>query len=355
LALKQVWEVCSYPCSKRLVPFMEEMVNRLEEHGEIQLEPEVRDKLLQLSAASIDRLLKAHRPQNLRQPHSGSRAPSAIKAQVPVRTFGDWQGVPVGSMQSDLVAHCGDTTEGFYLNTLMSVDVKTSWTGLEIIWGKGQQRVRTGVHHCHHGLPFLVQEFHTDNGGEFLNAVLFGYCQSQGIKFSRGRPYKKNDQAYAEQRNWQWVRSVVGYDRYSTRAAYNQMQNLYRLLVQYINFFQPVRKLVDKVRVGAKVKKRYDQAQTPYQRLVASGVLTEEQKAKLERTYLSLNPARLKRQIDEALGVLWQMADRGPVDRSSGRDEPPHEPGLAGPNTIAQFKDEPVCEGVLAPAQTRNR
>ncbi len=351
LALKQVWEICNRPCSKRLAPFLGEMLSRLEEHGEIRLEPEVRDQFLQLSPASIDRLLKGNRPKNLRQPHTQSRAPSAIKAQVPVRTFGDWQAAPVGSLQSDLVAHCGETTEGFYLNTLMSVDVKTSWTVLEIIWGKGQERVGAGVHRCRQSLPFPVREFHTDNGGEFLNAVLFGYCQRQGIKFTRGRPYKKNDQAYAEQRNWQWVRAVVGYDRYSIRAAYSQMQKLYLLLGQYINVFQPVRKLVDKQRVGAKVKKSYDQAQTPYQRLLASGMLTEDQKAKLERAYLRLNPAKLKQQIDEALRDLWEMTDQGPVDRPA-REDPPDEPALPQSETASQLSDQPVPAGPIGPAGT---
>jgi hypothetical protein len=220
-------------------------------------------------------------------------------------------------MQLDLVAHCGESTEGFYLHTLVGVDVATSWSEYEVIWGKGQERVGTGVHKVRQRVPFRLQEVHTDNGGEFINTILYPWCKREGLRFTRGRPYKKNDQAYVEQKNWSVPRRLIGYDRYSTKAAYEQMQRLYESVRLYVNFFQPVSKLVSKERVGAKVKKRYDWAQTPYQRLLASGVLDETQRKSLAKLYLELNPVKLRGEIEDALEVLWKLADRGKTPASS--------------------------------------
>lgn len=150
----------------------------------------------------------------------------------------------------------------------MAVDVATGWQECVVVWGKGKDRVGGGVHQIRGRLPFPLRELHTDNGGEFINDALYPYCQRHGIHLTRGRPYKKNDQAYVEQRNWSVVRRLVGYHRYSSKAAYEQMGRLYLLVRQYVNFFQPISKLIAKERVGAKVTKRYDVAKTPYQRLL---------------------------------------------------------------------------------------
>jgi transposase InsO family protein len=231
-----------------------------------------------------------------------------------VRTFGEWAEVAAGSLQADLVAHCGESTLGFYLNTLVAVDVATSWTECRAVWGKGQERVGTAVHHVRQALPFPLRELHTDNGSEFLNEVLYPWCRREGIRFTRGRPYKKNDQAYVEQKNWSVPRRLIGYDRYSSKAALQALEELYRPLCEYVNFFQPVRKLVAKERDGAKVRKRFDRAQTPYQRLLAAGVLGGEERQKLERLYGRLNPVRLQREIAERLEALWNQAEEdGPL------------------------------------------
>ena len=307
--LKTLWETSDRLCSKRLKPFLPELIGALERHGEIKLEPEVKQQLLEMSAATIDRHLKPLRSRGLRQPYSQSRSSSTLKALVPIRTFGDWAGVKPGSVQADLVMHCGESTVGFHLTTLMAIDVASSWTEFEAIWGKGQQWVRTGMHHARQRMPFTVKEAHTDNGGEFLNHILYLWCKREGIRFTRGRAYKKNDQAYAEQRNWFTVRRVIGYDRYSSRKAFEQLQKVYSLLRLQVNFFHPVRKLTHKERVGSKVRKHYDIAQTPYQRLLAFGVLEEAKRQELERLFNSLNPVKLRAQIDAALDDLWKLAD----------------------------------------------
>jgi hypothetical protein len=308
LALRRAWEAADRVCSKRLAPFLAELVPILERQGELRLSAEARAALVGLSPATIDRLLRPYRAGR-RRPYGQSPAAAALRAQIPVRTFGEWGGVSPGAAQADLVSHCGASTEGFYLTTLVAVDVATSWCELEPVWGKGQQRVGSALHRLRRRLPMALRELHTDNGGEFLNAVLHPYCHREGIRFTRGRPYKKNDQAYAEQKNWAAVRRIVGYERYTSRAAYEQFARVYRPLRLYLNFFQPVRKLLGKERVGAKVVKRYDRAATPYRRLLAAGVLGDEQRRALEARYLSLNPARLLAEIDGALARRPTAAD----------------------------------------------
>jgi hypothetical protein len=311
LALKRAWEASDRLCSKRLAPFLPELVPILEDRGELRLAAETRAALVGLSPATIDRLLRPYRASGGRRPLSQSRAAAALQAQIPVRTFGEWGGVRPGAVQADLVSHCGESTDGFYLTTLTVVDVATSWCELEPVWGKGRQRVGSALHRLRQRLPAGLRELHTDNGGEFLNELLAPYCRREGIRFTRGRPYKKNDQAYVEQKNWAAVRRVVGYGRYSSKAAYAQLERVYAPLRLYGNFFQPVRKLIAKERVGAKVRKRYDRAQTPYQRLLAAGVLDEAQRATLAALYRGLNPVRLLAEIDAALAVLGTLAERG--------------------------------------------
>ena len=184
-----------------------------------------------------------------------------------------------GALQADLVLHCGESTGGFYLTTLVAVDVATGWTELEAVWGMGKSRVGTAVHHVRGRLPFPMRSLHTDNGSEFvINHVLFAYCRKEGISLTRGRGYKKNDQAYVEQKNWVAVRRLVGNDRYATKIAHAQLKDLYALLRLQLNFLRPIRKLVDKKRVRARLRKRYHPAQTPYRRVLVSGLLGHEQR-----------------------------------------------------------------------------
>jgi len=309
--VERAWEVSGRLCSKRLAPFLPTVVDALERHGELTVEAAVREQVCQVSAATLDRLLRPVRQRERRLPLSQSAACSAVQAQIPIRTWSEWEGVSPGSVQADLVLHCGESTEGFHLTTLDTVDVATGWVECAAVWGKRQQRVRSAVHQICTRLPVPLAEFHTDNGGEFLNRALHDYCQQHGIRFTRGRPWKKNDQAHVEQKNWSVVRKVVGYQRLETKATYEQLQRLYRVLPLYVNCFQPIRKLVSKERVGAKVTKRYDAARTPYERLLASGVLDEARRAALEALFVSLNPVHLRAEIDAALEALWQAAARG--------------------------------------------
>ena len=291
--LRRLWKASGQMGSKRLRAFLGELIEALDRHGEITLAPERRIELLGLSASSIDRLLGPYRRTLPRRPYTTRSASSALKAQIPIRTFGEWEGVSPGSLQLDLVAHCGESTEGLYLNTLISVDAATSWCECEIVWGKGMARVKSAIAKTSRRLPFAVREIHTDNGSEFINELIYPWCRDEQIKLTRGRPYKKNDQAYVEQKNWQVPRRLVGYDRYTSREAYAEFQRLYRLIPLYVNFFQPVQRLIARERVGAKVKKHYDEPKTPYRRLLATDLLDEAKQCELRDLYDRLNPVRL--------------------------------------------------------------
>ena len=309
-ALEQVWEASDHLCSKRLAPFLPELIEALERHDEVVLSAEQRTALLRISPATIDRLLHPVRRQHRRH-GLATTSPSlaALRAQVPLRTFGEWTEVPPGHLQADLLAHCGQTTHGFYLTSLLALDVATGWTALQAVWGKGHKRVGTAVHHARQALPMPVRSLHTDNGSEFLNHILVPWCRDECIAFTRGRPYRKNDQAYVEQRNGSVLRRYIGYDRYCTRAAFAALKAVHELLQLYVNFFLPIRKLVSKERHGARVVKRYDRAQTPYRRVLASGVLTPDRSAALAALYHQLNPRQLRADLQVRLDALWKLAD----------------------------------------------
>ena len=245
-ALKKAWGASDRMCSQRLQPFLPELVQVLERHGELAVTSEVKDQLCRLSPATIDRLLRPYRQRGQRRPFSTTKPGSLLKAAIPIRTFADWDDKRPGFLEIDLVAHCGESTEGFYLNTLSTVDVATGWVECQGVWGKSQDRVGGAIHHLSQRLPFPLLGLDSDNGGEFINHHLYAYCQRNKITFTRSRPYKKNDSAHVEQKNWSVVRRLVGYDRYSSKEALTQLNRLYQLVRLYTNFFQPVMQLQQK-------------------------------------------------------------------------------------------------------------
>ena len=307
-ALRVVWEATDRLCSKRLHPFLPEVLVSLKRHGEITIIPEVETQLCRISPSTIDRLLHPYRRLGGRRPFATTKPGSLLKRSIPIRTFADWEEDSPGFLEIDLVAHCGESTEGLFLNTLSTVDVASGWSECMGVWGKGQQRVRSAIHRVRQRLPFPLLGLDSDNGSEFINHYLFDYCQEEEITFTRSRAYKKNDSCHVEQKNWSVVRRLVGYDRYDSRTALEALNRVYNLTRLYVNFFQPVRKLVHKSRHGAKVHKVYDTAQTPYRRLLSAGILTEVKQQELAVMYYRLNPALLRRQINQNLERLWDLA-----------------------------------------------
>ena len=308
--LKAVWEAGDRLCSKRLKPFLPEMVSILRQHGEQRVDAFLEAQLCQMSPSTIDRLLQPYRKVGGRRSFTTTRPGSLLKSCIPIRTFADWQENKPGFMETDLVAHCGESTEGFYLNTLCAVDVASGWTECLPVWGKWQEKVRQSVHRMRQHLPFPLLGIDSDNGSEFINQCFYRYCRDEKVIFTRSRSYKKNDSCHVEQKNGNVVRRLVGYDRYDSKAAFARLGRVYDLVRLYINFFQPTMKLVSKTRHGARVHKVYDSAQTPYQRLVQSGVLTEAKRVELAATYHGLNPVLLLKQINDNLETLWQLAVR---------------------------------------------
>ena len=205
------------------------------------------------------------------------------------------------------MAHCGETTAGEYLHTLSAVDIDTRWYEPVALPNRSQKATFEGIRTLRHRLPFPLLGLDSDGGGEFINYHLYHYCQEEQITFTRSRPFKKNDQAYVEQKNWTPVRQTIGYERYDSHQALALLQSIYQDLRLFVNFFQPVMKLQSKVRLGSKVRKKYDQAQTPYRNVMASDLVEQSVKQELTEVYLSLNPVDLRRRIDATLARLWKL------------------------------------------------
>jgi hypothetical protein len=309
-ALRVAWEAGDRLCSKRLQPFLPEMVKVLRHHGEQRIDAATEAQLYRMSPATIDRLLRPCRRLGGRRGLATTRPGSLLKRSIPIRTFADWQEGRPGFLEIDLVAHCGESVEGFYLNTLCAVDVASGWSECLPVWGKGQERVKTAVHRMRQRLPCPLLGVDSDNGSEFINQSFYTYCRQEKITFTRSRAYKKNDSCHVEQKNGNIVRRLVGYDRYVSKAAYQCLDRLYYSVRLYMNFFQPTMKPWSKTRHGAKVHKVYETAQTPYQRLLQSGVLSESKRIELAATYHGLNPVLLLNQINSTLEQLWRLAQR---------------------------------------------
>lgn len=304
-ALKTCWEAANRISGKRLAPFLPQLVDRLEACRELQVDAATRAALIQLSASTIDRRLQGERRTFSKAAARRNGNTAEFRRQIPVRIAGSWRDAPLGTLQADLVEHCGEHADGSFLYTLTVVEVGTVWTVCRPVRSKAMGRVRTAFHRIRQGLPMSVVSLHTDNGSEFLNAQLVAYCREEQLAFTRGRPYRKNDQAHVEQRNWVAVREVVGYARFSSEAAYTTMEQLYAAHALYMNFFQPVRKVTKVERSDGKLTKHYDVAQTPYQRLLATEQLSREATHELARLYAHLNPVTLRDELAVLSHRLW--------------------------------------------------
>lgn len=315
-ALVRLWEIAGRICAKRLVPGLPDLVDALERHGELILDAPTRDLVLTLSAATADRLLAPARRAALPRGRTTTKPGSLLKPQIPVRTFADWDDERPGFLEIDLVGHGGESTAGEYVQSLVLTDVATQWTECVALRNRGEQAVCTAIAHARALLPVPLLGLDSDNGGEFINHLLYRYCEREGITFTRCRPYKKNDQCHVEQKNYSIIRQIVGYDRYEGEAAHAALSVLYLPVRRFTNFFQPSVRLVSKQREGAKVTKRYDLAQTPYQRMLVAKSVTDDVKARVRDEYARLNPAALRREIEAAQDALWRLA-RGRITREA--------------------------------------
>lgn len=346
-ALVVAWGAANCICAKRLVPFLPELVHSLEKHGHLALEDDLRAQLLSISPATVDRILRARRQAGSLHGIATTKSGSLLKHQVPVRTFSDWSDVRPGFLEGDLVAHCGTSAHGAYLYSLVLTDVATGWTECLALRFRSEEAVLHSLNLVRSLLPFPMLGFDTDNGSEFLNNGVIAYCGREKITFTRGRAYKKNDQCFVEQKNGSIVRQLVGYDRYEGEVAYRQLSELYRALRLYVNFFQPSVKLRIKHREGSKVQRTYDSAQTPYQRLLGSRVLSEEVGEHLARVYSALDPVRLLEQVQVLQDALWRQAVRTPSATLAANDHGPVivPPAVRFEPTACVLSDREVVQG----------
>lgn len=306
--LRALWLATDQMASKRLkaaiplwLPYFEDAYGCLDEA--------VRQKLLTVSAATIDRLLAPIRAQAGRHGMSGTKPGSLLKNQIPLQ-LGVWDVMQPGFMEADTVAHCGDSLRGSFVWSLTMTDLHSGWTECRATWNKGAEGVMAQILHIQAALPFTLKGFDCDNGSEFLNWHLLRYFQGhkQAVLFTRSRPYHSNDNAHVEQKNWSCVRQLFGYDRLEIPELVAKMNDLYANEFSLItNYFCPTMKLVSKKRIGAKVIKQHARPETPAQRLLNHPSLTDEQKQSLITVQESLNPFSLRDTIQEKLQAIFEL------------------------------------------------
>jgi hypothetical protein len=308
-ALVVLWEASDRVCGKRLKPLLRLLVPALERHGHLMLDDGIRNKVLSMSAATIDRLLRTARSvTGARKPR---RVTPEIRRRIPVRTFADWNDPPPGSMEMDLVAHCGESTRGSYVHSLTLTDIASGWTECAPLVVRESSLLVEVLERVRQGLPFALRALDVDNGSEFVNETMMQYCLRHGIELTRSRPYRKNDQAWIEQKNGAVVRKLLGYRRFEGVAAAQALGRLYGASRLFVNFFQPSFKLAEKHRQGAKVTKRYHPPQTPCDRLLLDDAVSDEHKIKLRGLSETLDPLQLLEEVRAMQSHLVVLADGG--------------------------------------------
>jgi hypothetical protein len=308
-ALVEVWEMFDYPCGQRLAPILRREVERLRRLNELRCSDEVAEKLARISPRAIDRLLAREKQvRQLKRERNPSVHPGLYQ-RVPVKVASEWDTRQVGNVQVDYVCHCGRSTGGEYVHTISAVDIASGWWEGLAIAGRSQRATKEGLDRIRSRCPFRILEIHPDNDSGLINDLLFRYCRQARIRMSRSRPYKKNDNAWVEQKNWTHVRKVVGYRRYETMRQLALLNEIWELARLVQNFFQPVMKLKSKTRVGGKIHRVYDEPRTPYQRLLESGQIPRKAARELTAIYDSLNPAQLRRRLNQLRRELFELAD----------------------------------------------
>ncbi len=307
--LKRIWLATDQLCSKRLKAALGLWVPAYEKkHG--ALNPRIRRKLLAMSCSTIDRLLGPARVKYRGKGLSGTKPGSLLKNQIAIRTD-NWDIQRPGFLEADSVAHCGNSLAGDFVWSVVFTDICTGWTHTRAVWNKSATGIKQRTAEVEQKLPFELLGFDCDNGNEFLNHHLLSYLQDRKkpVQFTRSRPYHKNDNAHVEQKNWTHVRQLLGYDRFENPAIADLLNDLYsQEWDAFQNFFRPSVKLIEKKRIGSKYRKRYDEPQTPCQRILAAVEVADEQKARLKAQFDQLDPFELKKTIERKLKIIFAAA-----------------------------------------------
>lgn len=305
--LAEVWNIFDRPCGQRLKPLIKDEIDRLIKLKEIKCNVNVTEKLKKIGSATIDRKLK-HEKEVLKfnLKYSTKKNDFVLLNKVPIKTSADLDRSVAGNIQMDCVEHCGMSASGEYVNSLTTIDILFGWWEGEAFMGKGQERTLIAIDSARKRFPVSWKEMHPDNGMNLLNWHVYEYAKKEKLEYSRSRPYKKNDNCFVEQKNSTHVRRQFGYLRYDTQEEIDTMNDLYRNELRlFKNFLQPVMKLKEKVRIKGKIHRKYDEAKTPYRRIMESDQVDENIKKELKKIYDNLNPAELKRKIDKKIKMLY--------------------------------------------------
>lgn len=304
-----IWELLDYPCGVRLQPELVNMASAMERSNEIKITEEVKKQLGNISYKTLDRRLKKEiEIRRLNRSRGTTRHGTLLKSSIPIRLT-QWNRQELGFCEMDTVCHNGGDPSGEFIYSLDLVEIYSGWSEQYAVMGKGETRVIAAISDIKNGLPFKLTGLDSDGGSEFINWHLVRYCQKEELYFTRSRPYMKNDNAYVEQKNNTHIRKLLGYERYDNWEQLKLMNELYRNEWRlFSNFFMPVMKIERKEKVNNSLcRKIYDQAKTPYQRMMESGQISEEQKTKLQELYLSLNPVQLKNIINEKVKIIRKL------------------------------------------------
>lgn len=305
--LSTIWEAAGYPCSQRLKALMPLWLPWAQKH--LPIPAQVQNQLLSISPSTIDRRLKAKRRLLKKRLYGRTKPGTLLKHHIPIKTD-SWDVTTPGFTETDLVSHSGNSEKGEFIHSLNVTDIHSTWVESRAVMGKGQAGVLDAMKDIEQALPFKLLGIDSDNGSEFINYHLMAFCKQKQIQFTRGRPYKKNDNAHIEQKNWTHVRKIFGYLRYDSQQALSAMNDLYRHELRLLqNLFLPSMKLTDKVRVGSKLKRRYDKPLTPLERLATCPQADSAKVAELKKLRDGTDPFELAKTIEQKLERIYQLAN----------------------------------------------
>jgi hypothetical protein len=340
--LAAIWEAAGYPWSTRLaalIPLWLPWVRK-----RFHLSPRIEKQLLEISPRTIDYKLRSRKRLLKKSIYGRTKPGTLLKHHIPIKTD-HWDVTTPGFTEIDLVAHCGNCAEGEFIHSLNQTDIHTTWVETRAVMGKSQERVAAALEEMRDALPFDLMGIDSDNGSEFINGQLYRYCKDQGIQFTRGRPYKKDDNAHVEQKNWTHVRKLLGYVRYDSQKALEAMNDLYRNEWRLLrNLFLPSVKLVKKERVGSRLKRIYDKPQTPLDRVLASSKADPVKTAELKKLRDTLNPFDLVAAIDQKIDRIYQMAN---LRQSPKIEKPTPQRTPANPLSPAEIETYKVLSEIL--------
>jgi len=305
----KVWEILDFPCGARLKPQLLPMIEAMERHKEIAVVQKVKNLLKRISAKTLDRKLKKERQiRRLDRSRGMTCRGTLLKSSIPIRIT-NWDTAKLGFAETDTVAHNGGDPSGEFIYSLDVVEIYCGWSEQYAVMGKGEKGVVNAFDEIEEGLPFDLLGLDSDSGSEFINWHMVKHCQDRNLFFTRSRPDRKNDNAHIEERNNTRVRKLLGFGRFDTMEQLRAINDLYRNELRlYNNFFQPIMKILSKEKINNSVcRKKYDEAKTPYQRLMECPQLSSKRKSELKKLYLSLNPVKLKNEIDKKIRKIKSM------------------------------------------------